>query len=69
MNSSEYFKIFANNKKNKTSHFLLKKCDFGDDRELSIIKKISNINKILLLDCGCNYGFYSFYTASLSKKI
>ena len=21
-----------------------------------------------MIDCGCNYGFYSFYTASLSKK-
>ena len=22
----------------------------------------------MFLDCGCNYGFYSFYVASLSKK-
>ena len=62
------FKIFASIKKNKTSHYLLKKCDFGDNHELSIIKKISDISNILLLDCGCNYGFYTFYTASLSKK-
>jgi FkbM family methyltransferase len=62
------FKIFGSIKKNKTSYFLLKKCEFGDYHELKIIKKISNKNKILLLDCGCNYGFYSFYTASLSKN-
>ena len=23
---------------------------------------------MLFIDCGCNYGFYSFYTASLSEK-
>ena len=22
----------------------------------------------MLIDCGCNFGFYSFYTASLSRK-
>ena len=62
------FKIFGSIKKNKTSYYLLKKCEFGDYHELKIIKKISRKNKILLLDCGCNYGFYSFYTASLSSK-
>jgi FkbM family methyltransferase len=62
------FKIFGSFKKNKTSYYLLKKCDFGDYHELKTIKKISNTNQILLLDCGCNYGFYSFYTASLSNK-
>ena len=55
-------------KKNKTSYFLLKKCEFGDYHELNTIKKISNKNKILFIDCGCNYGFYSFYSASLSNK-
>jgi FkbM family methyltransferase len=62
------FKIFGSIKKNKTSYYLLKKCEFGDYHELKIIRKISKKNKILLLDCGCNYGFYSFYTASLSSK-
>jgi len=62
------FKIFASNNKNKTSYFLLKKCTFGDDHELKIIKKFSKLNKIFLLDCGANYGFYSFYTGSLSAE-
>ena len=62
------FKIFASNNKNKTSYFLLKKCSFGDDHELKTIKKFSKLNKIFLLDCGANYGFYSFYTGSLSAK-
>ena len=62
------FKIFGSISKNKTSYFLLKKCEFGDYHELKTIKKMSDKNKILLLDCGCNYGFYSFYTASLSNK-
>ena len=62
------FKVFGSIKKNKTSYFLLKKCEFGDHKELETIKKFSNKNKILFIDCGCNYGFYSFYAASLSKK-
>ena len=62
------FKIFASNKKNQTSHALLKKCNFDDQHELKTIKKFSNSKNIFLLDCGCNYGFYSFYTASLSKN-
>ena len=62
------FKIFGSTKKNKTSYFLLKKCEFGDHHELNTIKKFSNRNKIFFLDCGCNYGFYSFYTASLAKE-
>ena len=60
------FKIFGSINKNKTSHFLLKKCEFGDYHELNTIKKFSNKNKILFLDCGCNYGFYSFYASSLN---
>ena len=62
------FKVYGSIKRNKTSYFLLKKCEFGDYHELSTIKKLSSKNKILFIDCGCNYGFYSFYTASLSKK-
>ncbi len=61
------FKLFGSIKKNKTSYFLLKKCEFGDYHELNTIKKFSNKNKLLFLDCGCNYGFYSMYTASLSR--
>ena len=62
------FKVYGSKDKNKTSYFLLKKCEFGDYHELNTIKKISDKNKILFLDCGCNYGFYSLYVASLSKK-
>ena len=61
------FKLFGSINKKKTSHFLLKKCEFGDYHELNTIKKFSNKKKLLFLDCGCNYGFYSMYTASLSK--
>ena len=63
------FKVFGSINKNKTSYFLLKKCEFGDYHELNIIKKFSEKKKILFLDCGCNYGFYSLYVASLNKKI
>ena len=62
------FKVFGSINKNVTSYFLLKKCEFGDYHELSTIKKISKKNKILFIDCGCNYGFYSFFTASISDK-
>ena len=62
------FKIFASNNNNKASHHLLKKCEFGDLHELNLIKKISNLENVLLIDCGCNYGFYSFYAASVSKN-
>ncbi len=62
------FKVYGSTNKNKTSYFLLKKCEFGDHHELNIIKKISDKNKILFLDCGCNYGFYSLYVASLSSE-
>ena len=62
------FKISASNQKNKTSHALLKKCNFDDQSELDMIKKFSKKKNIFLLDCGCNYGFYSFFTASLSDK-
>jgi FkbM family methyltransferase len=62
------FKVFGSIKKNKTSYFLLKKCEFGDYQELNIIDKISKKKNVFFIDCGCNYGFYSFFTASLSKK-
>tara|TARA_B110000971_G_scaffold160598_1_gene164170 strand:+ start:61 stop:963 length:903 start_codon:yes stop_codon:yes gene_type:complete len=62
------FKILASNKKNKISHALLKKCNFDDQSELKLINKISEKNQVFLIDCGCNYGFYSFYTASLSNQ-
>ena len=61
------FKIYGSIRKNETSYFLLKKCEFGDYEELQIIKKLSEKNKLLFVDCGCNYGFYSFYTSSISK--
>jgi FkbM family methyltransferase len=50
------------------SNSLLKKCYFGDETILSIIKKISDLKKVFLLDCGSNYGFYSLYVASLSLE-
>ncbi len=62
------FKVFGSIKKNRTSYFLLKKCEFGDNSELDLIKKISEKKKIIFFDCGCNYGFYSLFTASLSNK-
>jgi FkbM family methyltransferase len=62
------FKVYGSIQKNKTSYFLLKKCEFGDYHELETIKKLSKKNKVLFIDCGCNYGFYSLFTASLSKE-
>ncbi len=62
------FQIYGSTNKNKTSYFLIKKCEFGDYHELNTIKKLTKKKKILFLDCGCNYGFYSFYAASLSEK-
>ena len=62
------FKVFGSINKNRTSYFLLKKCEFGDYHELNTIKKFSNLSKLLFIDCGSNYGFYSLYTASLSEK-
>jgi FkbM family methyltransferase len=60
------FFINASTNKNNMSNGLLNKCYFGDETLLSVIKKISDQKKIFLLDCGSNYGFYSFYLASLS---
>ncbi len=61
------FKILASYKKNKTSNALLRKCGFDDKMELNTIRQISNNNDLFFLDCGSNYGFYSFFTAALKK--
>ena len=39
------FKILASNKSNKTSHALLKKCNFDDQSELAMIEKFSKKKK------------------------
>ncbi len=62
------FKVYGSINKNKTSYFLLKKCDFDDNHELNTIKRFSKKKKLMFIDCGCNYGFYSLYTASLSEE-
>ena len=60
------FKILASNKKNKTSHALIRKCDFDDQVELRMMNKLANENKIFFYDCGSNYGFYSLFVANLN---
>ena len=60
-------KLYSNHQKNKTSHSLIQKCDFFDVSEINMIKKLNNYYKIFMVDCGCNFGFYSLFTASLSK--
>ena len=60
------FYIWASYKKNKQSHSILRKCDFEDLQEISLIEKIYSKKKILLFDCGANFGFYSLYVASKS---
>ena len=60
------FFINASTNKKNMSNGLLNKCYFGDEIILSVIKNISDQKKVFLLDCGSNYGFYSFYVASLS---
>jgi FkbM family methyltransferase len=60
------FFINASTNKKNMSNSLLNKCYFGDETILSVIKKISDQKKVFLVDCGSNYGFYSFYVASLS---
>tara|TARA_Y100000590_G_scaffold381871_1_gene451401 strand:+ start:801 stop:1709 length:909 start_codon:yes stop_codon:yes gene_type:complete len=62
------FKILASNKKNTASHALLRKCDFTDNSEKKLIREISTKNKIFLIDCGSNFGFYSLFSASLSTN-
>ena len=60
--------LYSSHKRNKTSHSLLQKCDFFDVSEINTIEKLNAFYSLVLIDCGCNFGFYSFYTASLSKK-
>ncbi len=60
--------LFSNHKKNKASYSLLQKCNFFDVSEINVIKKLNIDNRLFLIDCGCNFGFYSFYTASLSEE-
>ncbi len=60
------FFISASTNKNNMSNSLLKKCYFGDEEILATIKKISDQRKVFLIDCGSNYGFYSFYVAAMS---
>ena len=60
-----FFINVSTNKKNM-SNSLLNKCYFGDENILSAIKKISDQRRVFFIDCGSNYGFYSFYVASLS---
>jgi len=62
------FKINCSYKKNKTSNDLIRRCDFSDISELKILEKIFSIKKLLFVDCGANYGFYSLFVASLSKS-
>ncbi len=62
------FKVFASYKKNNTSHALLRKCDFDDITELSLLKSLSKKKKIVFIDCGANYGFYSLFVAGLSSR-
>jgi FkbM family methyltransferase len=59
------FFINASTNKKNMSNGLLNKCYFGDETILSVIKRTSDQKKVFLLDCGSNYGFYSFYVASL----
>lgn len=60
------FFVNASTNKINMSNSLLNKCYFGDETILSAIKKISDQRRVFLIDCGSNYGFYSFYVASLS---
>ena len=62
------FLIMANYKKTAMSFSILRKCDFDDHRELKLLDKICNHNKIFLFDCGSNFGFYSLYVASKKKE-
>ncbi len=58
----------TNYKKTSMSFSILRKCDFDDHKELRLLDKICNYNKIFLFDCGSNFGFYSLYVASKKKE-
>jgi len=62
------FFINASTNKENMSNSLLNKCYFGDETILLAIKKISGQRKVFFVDCGSNYGFYSFYVASISPE-
>ena len=62
------FFLYSSYRKNHTSYSLLQKCDFFDVSEIKIIKKVSRFSKIFLIDCGSNFGFYTFFTSSLSSQ-
>ena len=62
------FFILVSNDKNRMSFSLLRKCEFDDQKELNLLKKISDRSKIFFFDCGANFGFYSLFIASLNQK-
>ncbi len=62
------FYIWASYKKNKQSHSILRKCDFEDLPEIKLIDALFSKKKILLFDCGANFGFYSLFVSSMSKS-
>ena len=62
------FFILVSNDKNRMSFSLLRKCEFDDQKELNLLKKISDRSKIFFFDCGANFGFYSLFVASLNHK-
>jgi FkbM family methyltransferase len=62
------FYVYASASNKQTSHSLIKKCNFSDTHELATINKFNKHKNIVFFDCGSNFGFYSLYVASLSKK-
>ena len=62
------FYVYSSASNKQTSHSLIKKCNFSDTHELATINKFNKHKKILFFDCGSNFGFYSLFVASLSKK-
>ena len=60
--------LYSDHKRNKTSHSLIQKCDFFDVSEINVLKRLNNFYKLHLIDCGSNFGFYSFFVASLSEE-
>jgi FkbM family methyltransferase len=60
--------VYSSASNKQTSHSLIKKCNFSDTHELATINKFNKHKKIIFFDCGSNFGFYSLFVASLSKK-